>query len=231
MNTTENVMVTIRHYLSITHIQSKKLEASNDPSRTKLIHNEQRACVIGAIWSAVGCLEAAINEFFADAEAGNTTHLKGIEQNTIILLDRIWKYVLNRKVNFAILEKYECVLDLSHRSQFDRGTRPYQDVADLIKLRNALTHYVPETFRTGDASLDPKDQHKFEKLFAKRFNLNPFTSEGNPFYPDKILGHGCAEWATTSTIAFLDDFFSRLSLKAPYDHVRGALTTKHTRDA
>jgi len=39
---------------------------------------------------------------------------------------------------------------------------------------------------------------------------------GNPYFPDKCLGAGCAEWAVVSAKSFADDFCSRLDIQANY---------------
>jgi len=60
-------------------------------------------------------------------------------------------------------------------------------------------------------------------MFRGRFVLNALTGQGNPFWPDKLLGAGCARWAQQVTMTFIDAFFSRLDLPAPYDNVRAEL--------
>jgi hypothetical protein len=63
-------------------------------------------------------------------------------------------------------------------------------------------------------------------MLQGKFNLNPLTGAGNPFYPDKCLGHGCAEWAVNSSIKFVDEFFEKLGSTPVFDHVREQLKTK-----
>jgi hypothetical protein len=94
----------------------------------------------------------------------------------------------------------------------------------LIKLRNALVHYEPEwTINISDT--EKITVQKFEKILKGKFQLNPLTGEGNSFFPDKCLGHGCAEWAVKSSIMFADEFFLRMRLKPTYDHVRSCILT------
>jgi hypothetical protein len=96
----------------------------------------------------------------------------------------------------------------------DKGAAPYQDAWLLVQLRNALVHYKPEWI-IGAAPVAVR--HEFEKKLANKFALNPFTGAGNPFYPDKCLGHGCAKWSLMSSIAFINEFYVRLGMSAPYD--------------
>lgn len=103
---------------------------------------------------------------------------------------------------------------------------PYQDVDLLIKLRNALIHYEPESIISiSDIPDKPVTEHKFEKRLQYKFKLNPLTGPGNPFYPDKVLGHGCCEWAIKNCISFTDEFFERIDAKPTYEHVKDRLST------
>ena len=92
---------------------------------------------------------------------------------------------------------------------FSKGAQPWQSVAKLVKLRNALIHYEPEWVPVPTAA---GEEHSFEKQFAGTFSLNPLAPDENPFYPDKILGHGCAAWAIKSSMAFMDSFKDKAGL-------------------
>ena len=70
------------------------------------------------------------------------------------------------------------------------------------------------------------DAHKFESALKSRFAQNRITGARNPYYPDKLLGHGCAEWAVNNSIRFVDEFCRRLGIDSRFDHVREKLDTK-----
>ncbi len=67
---------------------------------------------------------------------------------------------------------------------------------------------------------------KFEQLLKNRFAENPFAPKNLPFFPDRCLGHGCAEWAVTTSLSFTDRFFKNLDLPAPYDGIKNELLTR-----
>jgi hypothetical protein len=67
---------------------------------------------------------------------------------------------------------------------------------------------------------------KFEKILRKKFAPNPLAEKNNPFFPDKCLGHGCAEWALINSVIFTDEFFRRLGLPVPYEGIRDELGTR-----
>jgi hypothetical protein len=80
-------------------------------------------------------------------------------------------------------------------------------VDSLIALRNALVHYKPEW------DTEQKKHKEIEdRLIKSRFALNPFAGPNDAFFPKKCLGHGCAEWAVTSGVTFINEFFNRLGL-------------------
>jgi hypothetical protein len=231
---TENVIVKSRKYLSIQFVQSaayftreaKKRELNGAPP-SKPDYLRHQSYVIGAIWMASGFLEAYINELFSDAAEDCREFLNPLEKEVIDLLGRMWKRGIPRTARYPILEKYEVFLDLAHKKAFDRGVAPYQDVQVMIDLRNALMHYEPEWMPDGGtAPLQPTDVHKLEKRLKGKFKINPLTGAGNPFYPDKCLGHGCAKWCVESSMSLVDGFCETLGTKPTFDHVRDTLNTE-----
>jgi len=234
MKISESVTVKSRTYLSIQFVQSaayftreargKELSGSH-PGKPD--YYQHRSYIIGAIWMASGFLEAYINELFSDAAENYREFLNPLEKEVIDLLGRMWKRGIPRTARYPILEKYEVSLDLAHKKAFDRGVAPYQDVQVMIDIRNALMHCEPEWMLDGStAPLQPTDVHKLEKRLKGKFKLNPLTGAGNPFYPDKCLGHGCAKGCVESSVSLVDEFCERLGTKPTFDHVRATLNTE-----
>lgn len=221
-----SISMSSRHYLSITHLSAAALfsqraatlepiltlgdSASNEGLR------EHTACVVTSIMLSVAFLEAAINELWADCSEGfDPVRIEGLENSGVMAT--LWRRSSLKRS--TMLEKFELVLELNGKPRIPRDAKPYQDVKLLIDLRDALVHYEPETILNFSDSNENKE-HKFEKKLRGRFELNRLTGLGNPFYPDKVLGAGCARWATASAVAFADTFFEKLGLPCMYDHVR-----------
>jgi len=160
------------------------------------------AYVTGSVLSAVASLEATINELFIDAQHGDPNIFKDPHSEFPVLLSARWEEAEPMK----ILCKYQLALDLAEKEQFDQGAAPYQEVDGLIDLRNALVHYKPEW------NTDQEKHKKIEEKLKSRFALNPFTISTDAFFPKRCLGHGCAEWAVESSMAFMNEFFGRLEL-------------------
>lgn len=217
----------MRHYLSMSHLsaaalfarQCKEIESTahetpiDSPQRRQ--HN---ACAISSVVVSAAFLEATINEIFSDcSDAHSTERIAALPAST--LMGRLWTKGIPRTASYSIIEKYEIALELNGKQTFNAGTSPCQDVKLLIELRNALIHYEPETIVSHSGSETPQ-LHKFEKRLKGKFPVNPLTGLGNPFYPDKVLGAGCAQWAVCAAVAFTDDFFQKLGITPTYEHVR-----------
>ena len=61
----------------------------------------------------------------------------------------------------------------------NKGEAAFDNVAALIKLRNALVHFKPEWS-------DEKREHlKIEKRLKGKFQLSPFLSPNDEFFPKR----------------------------------------------
>ncbi|MCX6355103.1 MAG: hypothetical protein NTZ78_09405 [Candidatus Aureabacteria bacterium] len=218
-------LLSIQLIRSATLFAQKALEIESECLRKKEGKNEKNSehasYVIGSIITATASLEANINEIFCDA--ARLGHGK-LNKLTSDLMRKMWKHGIPRTSSFTILEKYEIALNLSNKDDFDHGKFPYQDVHLLIKIRNALMHYEPVPELIGEKSREKvKGIARCEEAFRGRFDFNPLTGIGNPFFPDKCLGFGCAEWAVKSCIAFVDDFSSRMGIESKFRRVKSVI--------
>lgn len=137
------------------------------------------------------------------------------------LMGRLWKREITRTARYSIIEKYEIPLEINGKQELDRSTNPYQDAKLLVELRNALIHYEPYTvLASSTGKTEPALVHKFKKRFKGKFALNPLTGPGNAFYPQKLLGHGCALWTIKTALAFSDAFYDALGVEPKYSQIR-----------
>lgn len=196
-----------RHPPAPTEEERQRLGWSEGASR------EHRAAAVAAITSCVAFLEASINELYASAAHSNLQlggRLNDVHRATLVETGEM----LARN---ALLDRYQLTLHLLGSAPFDTGTQPFQDARLVVQLRNELVHYSPRWRTTGD-------ERKFERaLQSKNFALNPFTGEGNPFFPDKALGHGCADWAWATVVGFADTFFDRIGIEPVHRSFLAAL--------
>ena len=95
----------------------------------------------------------------------------------------------------------------------DTGAEPYQSADVLIDLRNALVHFTPQWWH-DDGTGEAKFVAALRGKLAGRENRQPI---GEPWYPNKVLGAGCADWACGSAIAFARDWHGRMGLTHDFD--------------
>ena len=106
----------------------------------------------------------------------------------------------------SILKKYQKLLSVRGSSQYQEHDSIYTEVAALVKLRNALTHFKSEW---DDAQLTHAD---LENLLKDKFQESYFSSKSDTFIPNRCFGAGCANWAVETAIAFIKDVRMRLGL-------------------
>lgn len=186
------------------------------------------AFVLNAILSAVAFLESTINELHADAADGAYFFADEEQEAVIRAIGERWR---NEK-NFdraPLITRYQKILEIAGKTPFDEGDQAFANVRQLIEIRNHLMHYKREWVVIGEEKHQGSAEttgERFGILLRKKFAINPFAAANQPFFPDKCLGHGCAEWAIVNSIIFTDAFFRKLGLPAPYEGIRDELTTR-----
>ena len=212
------VRLSKRTYFSAHHIQAAALFARQAQAievahaGTTAFSPDHRGYVLASVFSSVAFLEATINELFTDAHDRHLQRLNGLDHHSINLMADMWAQGIPRTARYPVLDKYAVALTLAQKIPMEKGAAPWQPTALLIQLRNALIHYEPEWLPTNVHKAED-EAHKLAKTLRGRFTPNPLTGAGNPYYPDKVLGHGCAEWAVKTSTEFVDEFVRRLGIK------------------
>lgn len=222
----ERMTMQSRHYFSLQHIQSAALftkqcyqiEKSYDGILTDELIAEHRSYVIGSIFAAVSFLEATINEVFADTvDHPNGELASPLDPATKQLMADMWKRGIPKTAHYQITEKFQIALTLARKPLLELTNSPFQDVQTLITIRNDLIHFEPVW-----TSIESEKAHKriLSLQQEKKFTFNPLIiTPGNPFYPDKCLSYGCAAWAVSNSIQFVEDFLSRMSIPVLFDQI------------
>jgi hypothetical protein len=175
---------------------------------------EHRAYVTNAILSSVAFMEAAINELFQDAFDNDQSYIEPLEPEVRTLLAKMWDLTEARNRSpFNILDKCQIALVLARKQPIPTDGQLFENVNLLRKLRNELIHYKPQT-------LGGTDTHRLDKSLVSKFPSNKLmTGAGNSFFPDHCLGHGCAQWAVTSSENYMNAFFAALGVVPNYQRV------------
>lgn len=225
----DSVHVEVRSYFSIQHILSASIFLKEVGNYEKNFKGElsddniifHKSFIVSIILSCVCFLESTINELFMDASENPEGIVKDLSKANIKMLSKMWARGIPRTANYNIIEKYQIALSLTKKLEMDLGEQILQDVSVLIKLRNSLIHFEPETVITKSIN-EPElvKMQKLEKQLKGKFEVNRFVGENNLFFPDKCLSIGCATWAIKSVLNFTDVFFDKIELIPSYQLVR-----------
>jgi hypothetical protein len=234
----EDSAIRFRDCFSVRYIQSAAVlcrlgygieragRTGDDPGPDLLRHE---AFILNSVLSTVAFLESTINELYADA--ADDAYFFADEKHEALLRTIREKWQNEKNFDRApMVSKYQKILTISGTATFDEDDQAFANVRTLIEIRNYLMHFKREWVVIRDGGADGKGGSatgdRFEKILRKKFATNPLAPKNVPFFPDKCLGHGCAEWAIANSLIFTDEFFRRLDLPAPYEGIREELATR-----
>ena len=224
----------IKTYYSIQHLkssyllleESRKIEFSDfselEGVEKAELSSRNLAFVTGAIFSTIAFIEASINELLSDISQ-NDDRVKTLPKDNKKAIKDLWdKEDRGSLEKWSTLKKYQKTLELLDKEKFDEVSELFENVSLLIELRNTLMHFKPEWDSIHSPYMSENDnQHRLTSKLESKFELSIFfRSTGNPFFPNKCMGYGCAEWALRNTVIFVDEFYRRIGINTNYDHVR-----------
>ncbi|OPY37163.1 MAG: hypothetical protein A4E35_01627 [Methanoregula sp. PtaU1.Bin051] len=235
----EESEIRFRDCFSVRYIQSaallcrlgyaieKDFAKSGQVSTESVLSHE--AFILNSVLSTVAFLESTINELYSDVV--DNAYLS-LDERGEALLHSISDGWRNEK-NFdraPVLTKYQKILSIAGIPQFPETDPAFLNVKNVIEIRNFLMHYRREWVVLSKKKVAAGGQEtrgeKFERDLRHAFRENPLAHVSRPFFPDKCLGHGCAEWAIINSLIVTDEFFSRLGFAAPYEGIRKELLTR-----
>jgi hypothetical protein len=161
--------------------------------------------VTSSLFQSVAFMEARANELFQDASDKNLGGRSGGLSTRTRERMAEWWYNTDEGKRSDILLNYQMLLLFSEQGPLDKGTQPYQDAALLIKLRNLLVHFRPESV-SSDA-----DKRLWRDVGGK-FPANSFAV--GLWWPYGCLGAGCAKWGHRSADSLVSDVMARIGLPA-----------------
>jgi len=185
------------------------------------------AFILNSLLSCVAFLESTVNELYSDAADDAYFFGDDINEELPGIIREKWK---NEK-NFdraSLIARYQKILDIAKKPLFQENNPVFSNVRNLVEIRNYLMHYKREWVIVLGVKQNGKETQaeKFERLLKREFPENPLAQKNQQFFPDKCLGHGCAEWAVLNSLAFTGEFFKRLELPVPYDGIKSELLTR-----
>jgi len=206
-----------RSYFSIPYLcgaaryarEARALEAAPWSDEGALVH---RAYVVSAVTTAAAALEAMINEAFADATETDGSCIQGLTPEVRSKLASMW--AIPKMAGLPILDKFDVAHLLATGKHLDRSDHRWRNASWVVRLRNDFVHFEPRWQEHGPRAV--AEQDKVERALKGLFPENALTGTGNPYFPDKLLGYGCAAWSVNSVLEFSDSFWTGIGLIPPY---------------
>jgi hypothetical protein len=170
---------------------------------------EHRAYVLMCLTEAVSFIEAFLNEMFADAADRHPGEaLRSVPLESVQALAQRWGETSEGRM--GLMKKIRALLVALAVPPPPSNVEPIESVDLLILLRNRIVHFRPKTAIGTDMS-------ELDRQLSKKFPPSVMiTTTGNPYFPDRCLGAGCAEWAVRAARALADEICRLGNLKANY---------------
>ena len=175
--------------------QAEKIENENHTEEKSNFFDEMRTYVSSTIIMSVCALEANINEHFLSND-GILKDYKPDDRGKILeIID-----------SYKISEKYQMGLILNKKPLLIFDKEPFESFQYLIKFRNSLVHYKPETDK------DFKVSKQLEKNLKCKFDTNPHAKPNNSFLGYHAMSYSCAKWAVNTALLFCKAYSEMLGI-------------------
>lgn len=217
--------MSMRHYFSTnflwTALRMSRLvgELERADGRRPRFDMAHRSYAASSVIASATFLEAAVSELFQDAHDGHGLrddgYLASLSAEAVATMAKVWRTTDSGK-GLEPLDKWQRLLECCGHERLDLGASPAQDAALLIRLRNSLVHFKPE-------SIAADGKHELEKRLRHKFVDNQLVKgAGNPWWPSHGLGHGCSEWAVRSARAIADRVLDDIGIDPNYRRIEAA---------
>jgi hypothetical protein len=224
-----SVTVTVRSYLTNQQLWTArreawlcaKREAALITAGNNNIDRLHRSHVIMAIFSAVAFLEAFVNAIWQDASekahGEHTPYTEGIPDTAMATMRELWNGKDGAERMMSVQSKFQLALVCAGHDRMDEGAEPFQSVDLLIGLRNALVHFKPHAQGDTPEEVALRLRKLMRGLKGKITPARENQQTLSDWYPNKVLGAGCAAWACESVIAFAREWHTRMGLGHNFD--------------
>lgn len=180
---------------------------------------EHRACVTGAIFSAVAAVDAAVSAPYVDAAEKSFSSRTPIEQGLAAVWDIVRGQPMPRRID-AALHLFD---------QKSSALASWQNINHVLQFRNSLTHFIGGTVWTHSDIADTRplsEPTDLEKLLkSKGFAPNRFGLDR--VFPLTYLSYGCAAWVVNSSREFIDEVYDRMNKRSPFVQAEEYLRTRN----
>ena len=198
----------MQHLWTARHAARLCKERETQVISKRSVDTELRSHAMVSIFFAAAFLEALVNEVILgmlDAH-GPSSRTSGIPHSTIPAFRQLWK----KERQLGIRGKYQEALSVVEARQYDKRRDPAKGMMLVIELRNHFVHHQPE-WRDIDA------EHHFERALTSAGVAPNQQALGPPWFTNKALGAGIAEWSCDVSTRFARSWWKRIGLKGKFD--------------
>ena len=173
------------------------------------IDRELRAYVVAAILSSVAFLEAYANGVWQDIadmdpeQLPNDYRFASIPITAAARMRTLWR-AKRLEHGLGVIDKFQVALTCVDQPQIEMGSEPGQTVQVMIRLRNDLVHFKPETNWTDET-------HDLELALKPRIGTSPLT-DSQPWFPNHVLIAKCANVAYEAVRKFAELWQQRMGI-------------------
>ena len=183
------------------------------PGASEEIRAQHFAYVTGGILSAAYYLEMYIDEILAGMADGKLNLIPGDRRGSVPAM-------LSVVNHFATLKRYRVLLELAGKEDVTPADTAYRSAETVIILRNALVHNGTRSLRRPRSRAIADDVNTTLALRLGSPFANPFASAAAPFFPDRCLCHGCAEFAVRACEEFVEEVDKKMNEDDPEQETR-----------
>jgi hypothetical protein len=152
----------------------------------------------------------------ADRKPGEsyTAYIAGIADSSLNTMRELWTGKDQAERMLSVLGKFQLALVCAGQDRISEGSEPFQSTDLLVDLRNTLVHFKPQIHWTDD---DLKFVRRLKSVIRPETENN--QSIGQPWFPNRVLGAGCADWACESAVDFARFWHDRIGLLYDFDEL------------
>lgn len=205
-------------FLMASHMFLRKAEelelafkTASDQTEVSRMEVEHKGLITSLVMQCVSAAETAI---FMVITNGPGHHLgtNGIDQEARSFLIKFEKEL----ERLSVLEKYQAVLKLLRKPEFDTSRNPHQAMQLVVAIRNELVHFKP----VGVYPFDEGSEKMLKRLRGLKLEHSPFPGAKSIYFPNACLSSELGRWALTSTAQYLDCFYETIGSGNPIQGYR-----------
>jgi hypothetical protein len=210
-NELENLMLNAAgvHWNAVDYLSQQAAQLEEDAStvikKPKYIDAEElsnsASCSLAAIICAYAKIESQINVFIDWCHGSSAAKYNYFDEIQLVCIRKATTVPGFERIE--TLKKYQEILRMADKGEFEIDKEPYQSADLLRRLRNFMVH-----LKSRDSKTFVDEATKLKRALESRkiaFHLSRSSQ-----YPDAFLTSECASWAGFTASKFVDSFIQKI---------------------